>query len=193
MAMMYLGNLQVASSFDKAPETPRITWAGVRVAGEGVGCQGSCKEQQNSATQPWDVFLEFVMSKTYRIFISHSWKYSDAYEKMIQFLDDQNISYFDHSVPQNDPIHTSGSDKDLRNAIEAKIKGCSGVIILAGVYATYSKWINVEVSLSQAYSKKIIAVEPWGSERTSTVVKDAADRIVKWNGKSLADAVRELF
>lgn len=133
------------------------------------------------------------MTKTYRLFISHSWKYGDAYDKMIQFLDEQRIDYYDHSVPRNDPVHTNGSDRQLQDAIDAKIKGCSGVIILAGVYATYSKWINKEIEISAAYGKSIIAVEPWASEKTSAVVKNAADRIVKWNGKSLADAIRELF
>jgi hypothetical protein len=133
------------------------------------------------------------MSKTYRLFISHSWKYGDAYEKMVKFLDDQNISYYDHSVPKGDPVHTNGTDKQLREAIDAKIKGCSGVIILAGVYSSYSKWINEEIKISGNYSKSIIAVEPWASEKTSTVVKNAADKVVKWNGKSLADAIRELF
>ena len=134
-----------------------------------------------------------IMSKTYRLFISHSWKYDDAYEKMVQFLNEQGISYYDHSVAKNDPVHTNGTDKQLREAIDAKIKGCSGVIILAGVYASYSKWINAEIDISVGYDKPIIAVEPWGSERTSKVVKDAADKIVKWNGKSLADAIKELF
>ncbi len=133
------------------------------------------------------------MSKTYRLFISHSWKYGDAYEKMVQFLNEQGISYYDHSVPKNDPVYTNGTDKQLRAAIDAKIKGCSGVIILAGVYASYSKWINAEIGISGAYTKPIIAVEPWASEKTSKVVKDAADKVVKWNGKSLADAIKELF
>jgi hypothetical protein len=131
--------------------------------------------------------------KTYRIFVSHSWKYGDAYGKMTEFLRVQNVSFYDHSVPKDDPIHTSGTDKELEAAIDAKIKGCSGIIILAGVYSTYSKWINKEIAISLRYQKPIIAVEPWGSERTSAIVKQSADRIVKWNSKSLADAVRELF
>jgi MTH538 TIR-like domain (DUF1863) len=134
-----------------------------------------------------------AMASTYRLFISHSWKYEDAYKKIVQFLSEQNVQWYDHSVPKDDPIHTSGSDKQLRDAIDAKIKGCSGVIILAGVYATYSKWINTEIEISQNYGKKIIAVEPWASERTSVVVKNAAHKIVKWQSKSLADAITELF
>jgi len=126
----------------------------------------------------------------YRIFISHSWSYSSQYDKVETFLQQEGVSFYNHSVPKNDPIYTNGTDKQLEEAIDAKIKGCSCVIILAGVYASYSKWINKEIRIAQKYGKPIIAVEYWGAERTSTVVKNAADVIVKWNAKSVADAVR---
>ena len=72
---------------------------------------------------------------------------------------------------------------------------CGVVLILAGVYATYSKWINKEIELAQygfSSRKPIIAIEPWASERTSAVVKTAADRIVRWNTDSIVNAIREL-
>ena len=68
----------------------------------------------------------------------------------------------------------------------------SCIIILAGVYATYSKWINIEIELAKSMNKKIIAVQPWAAERTSMVVKNSADRIVKWSTDSIVDAIREL-
>lgn len=65
------------------------------------------------------------------------------------------------------------------------------VVILAGVYSTYSKWINKEIEISKhVYSKPIIGVEPWASERTSKIVKDNADEIAKWQSKSIVDAIR---
>ncbi len=127
----------------------------------------------------------------YRVFISHSWSYSSQYDKIEDFLKQEGVSYYNHSVPKDDPVHTNGSDYQLEAAIEAKIKGCSCVIILAGVYASYSEWIQKEIKIAQKYDKPIIAVEYWGAERTSSVVKDAADVIVKWNAKAVADAVRE--
>lgn len=127
----------------------------------------------------------------YRIFISHSWSYSEQYDKIEEFLKQENVNYYNHSVPKDDPVHTNGTDAQLEAAIEAKVKGCSCVIILAGVYATYSKWINKEIQIAQKYDKPIIAVEYWGSERTSSVVKQAADVIVEWQAKSVADAVRK--
>lgn len=132
------------------------------------------------------------MDKTYRLFISHSWSYDENYQKVIELIKNQGLSFYDHSVPKGDPIHTNGSDKDLYDAIESKMKGTSCILILAGVYATYSKWINNEIEIAQSYGKSIIAIEPWGSEKTSTVVKNAAHKIVKWQGKSIVDAIKEL-
>lgn len=136
------------------------------------------------------------MSKTYHIFISHSWAYSDAYDKFIKLLDkDPNFSYSDYSVPKNDPIHNTGTSKELYDAIKAQVSKASVVIIMAGVYSTYSKWINKEIEIAQtefSNPKPIIAVEPWGSEKTSVKVKDAADKIVRWNSSSIINAIKDL-
>lgn len=126
----------------------------------------------------------------YRIFISHSWTYSKEYDKIEEFLKEQGVSFYNHSVPKDDPVHTNGTDKELYEKIDAKVRGCSCVIILAGVYASYSKWINKEIEIAKKYNKPIIAVEPFGSERTSKVVKEAATVIVGWRAYSVANAVK---
>ena len=133
---------------------------------------------------------ESTIKIMYRIFISHSWSYSSDYDKVESFLRQEGISFYNHSAPKDDPIHTNGTDKQLSDAIEAKVKGCSCVIILAGVYSTYSKWINREIEMAQKYNKPIIGVQPWGAEYISTVVREAATVIVGWNAKSIANAVR---
>lgn len=134
--------------------------------------------------------------KTYHLFISHSWNYSDRYASLVRLL--RQKSYFrfsDYSVPRNDPIHNAATDAQLRAAIREKMAPCSVVLILAGVYATYSKWINAEIKLAQRgffAPKPIMAIQPWGAERTSVPVKQAADRIVKWNSNSIVSAIRDL-
>ena len=129
--------------------------------------------------------------KTYNLIISHSCAYGDAYEKLVDMLDAKPyFSYKNYSIPKDDPIHRASSDWQLRNAIREKIRPTSCVLILAGVYSTYSKWINIEIALAQEMGKRIIAIEPWGSERTSSAVKNAADKIVKWNTDSIVGAIR---
>ena len=130
---------------------------------------------------------------THNLFISHCWAYADAYGKMTGLLDGQTsprgFNYKNYSVPKDDPIHNAASDKALRIAIEAQMKPCSCILILAGVYATYSKWINIEIEIAQRLGKRIIAIEPWGSEKTSSTVKNAAHTVVKWNGSSVVNAI----
>ena len=100
----------------------------------------------------------------YRLFISHSWAYGDAYEKLVQFFNEHpNFKWSDYSVPKDDPIHNVSNETALYNAIKKQISPVNCVIILAGVYSTYSRWINKEIEISkEVFSKPIVAVQPWG-------------------------------
>ena len=129
----------------------------------------------------------------YNLFISHSWTYSDAYENLTELLDNANyFTYKNYSVPKNDPIHNANNDRQLYDAIEEQIRHASVVLILAGVYSSYSKWIDKEIEIAQNLNKPILAIEPWVSEKTSSTVKNSADRIVKWNTDSIVNAIREI-
>jgi len=132
--------------------------------------------------------------REYNVFISHSWSYSDNYEKLVNIM--RSVPYFefnDFSVPKDDPLRIYNSQyykSELYNKIYNKIKMCTAVIVLAGVYSTFSDSINMEVEIANKLSKPIIAVQPWGAEKTSQFVKKNASIIVGWNGKSIADAVK---
>ena len=134
--------------------------------------------------------------KTYNLFISHSWSYADQYDRLVTLLSERRYFAFrNYSVPPDDPIHGASTDAQLRQAIRNQMTPCHAVIILAGVYATYSKWINTEIDLAEggfAYAKPIIAIRPWGSQRISERVRLAADRIVGWNTESIVGAIRDL-
>ncbi len=134
--------------------------------------------------------------KTRNLFISHSWRYSDHYNRLTKLLRERGYFRFkDYSVPPDDPIQGTRTDAQLRRAIKQQMQPCSAVLILAGVYATYSKWINIEIDLAKngfTEPKPIIAIIPWGSERTSVPVREAADREVGWNTESVVSAIREV-
>ena len=136
------------------------------------------------------------MANTKNIFISHSWTYSDAYEKLEKLLDERgHFPYNNFSVPKDDPIHNAPYAYQLYDAIKAKIAPTSCVLIIAGVYSSYSKWIEKEIKIAKTEfinSKPIIAIEPWGSERTSKFVKDNADIVVKWQKDKIVEAIRKL-
>lgn len=131
---------------------------------------------------------------TYNIFISHSWTYDNHYETLIKKLRDYPYFDFrDYSVPKNDPIHNARNATALKEAIRHQMRYASIVLIMAGVYSTYSKWINIEIDIAKnefTPSKSILAITPFGAERISTVVRDAATAVVKWRTDSIVDAIR---
>lgn len=134
------------------------------------------------------------MAKTHNLFISHSWQYSDAYSKLCNLLN--NRLYFDYknfSVPKDDPIHTNGTDKQLLEAITNKMRLCHVILIMAGKYSTYSKWINKEIIVANnsfTNPKPIIGIKPWGNTVVSSVVKENAVEMVNWSTESIVTAIR---
>lgn len=134
------------------------------------------------------------MIKNRNLFISHSWAHNDAYDKLVVLLEAQpRFRYSNYSVPKNDPVHNAPTKKALYDAIKTQIRFCDVIIIMAGVYSTHSEWINKEIKISKEdFSKPILAVKPWGQINVSTVVKQAANEMVNWNGSSIVAAIRRL-
>lgn len=136
------------------------------------------------------------MAKTYNIFISHSWSYSDDYEKLTGLLSKRPYFFYnDYSIPKDDPVHTSGTDRELYEAILNKMRACHVVLIMAGVYSTYSKWINKEIQAAKtgfSNPKPIVAVKPWGQTNVSSVVARNADQLASWSTESIVNAIRAI-
>ena len=134
------------------------------------------------------------MVETYNIFISHSWSYSDAFEKLISLLRKRPyFSFHDYSVPKDDPIHNAPNSQALYEAIKRQMTPCHVVLVMAGVYATYSTWIRKEIMIAKnefQSPKPVIAIKPWAQTNISQVVRENADEIVNWNADSIADAIR---
>jgi len=125
-----------------------------------------------------------------RIFISHSWKYDD-YDNLVKLLEGRG--YFDFqesSVPMDDAI--PGSNKQVWEAIDNKIRWCQVVLLTAGVHASRSGSIIREIEFAKKLGKPIIAVVPNGAERTSFLT-DYATEVVGWRSESVVTAIRKYY
>ena len=134
------------------------------------------------------------------IFISHSWTYSDHYNTLASWIFDQNwsvgqasLDLRDFSVPRDDPIHNASTERQLREAIFRQIVRSHVVVIPTGMYANYSKWIRKEIDGANQWAKPILAVNPWGQLRTSSIVSAAATETVGWNSKSVIAGIWSLY
>ena len=130
------------------------------------------------------------------IFISHAWKYTEHYKKIVQWLDEAQaegqLTWSNYSVPAHDPKidpkTTVGKNK-LKEELKKQIYPSSKVIVLSGMYAAYSDWIEFEINTAVDKDKYIIGVKPWGQERIPQIVSDNANIVVGWNKKSIIDAI----
>ena len=86
------------------------------------------------------------------VFISHSWTYSQHYEKLEEWIfhDDWHVNgvpihFHDQSVPEDNPIHYAANAGELKSAIWDKILHSDVVVIPTGMYAGYSDCIQKEI------------------------------------------------
>lgn len=134
------------------------------------------------------------------VFISHSWNYTNHYDTLADWIFNRSwrsgqasFSFQNFSVPRSDPILNAANDKQLKDAIYTQIARSHVIVIPTGMYANYSKWIGKEIEGAAAYGKPILAVNPWGQQRPSSVVSDAAAQRVKWNSQAVVEGIWELY
>lgn len=133
-------------------------------------------------------------SKRVKIFISYTWNYGVSRQNLTIFFNEHaDFSWVEFSVPEDDPVQDAEDDNELVNAIRNQIRHADCVLMLAGLFSSYSYWIQKEIEVaSEELRKPIIAVQPWSAKRTSQLVKDHARHIVDWNSKSIVDAIRKV-
>ena len=132
------------------------------------------------------------MAKIYKIFISHSWDHVDDLMRLRKLLEERgyfNVEF--EEVPPHDPIDSWNSTY-VKSCVSKRISESDVVIGLAGMYASYSEWMEWELNQAVSQGKPILGVIPWGQERVSDVVRSKADEIVRWNTESVVDAIRRL-
>lgn len=141
-----------------------------------------------------------MSTKQIHVFISHAWAHSGHYETLAGWIFNENwsvgqasLDLRNYSVPKNDPIHNANNDKQLKAAILKQIGMSHIIVIPTGMYANYSKWIQKEIEGSSDYAKPILAINPWGQSRSSSVVTTAANKLVGWNKNSVVNGIWELY
>ncbi|MEQ4487955.1 MAG: TIR domain-containing protein [Dehalococcoides mccartyi] len=127
----------------------------------------------------------------YRLFVSHAWRYSEEYNRFCNLLANApNFIYSNYSVPECDPLHCKPNE--LAEELRQQIRPVEVAIILGGMYATHSDWIQFEINFAQSLNKRILGVAPYGSERFPLNVSQASHAVVNWNTASIVDAIRKL-
>lgn len=133
-----------------------------------------------------------IPTTTLGLFISHSWGYGEHRSGLTELLQKEwikNIDFRDRAVPREHPIEDAEGTPELFDMLRNRILVSEVLLVLGGMYATNSTWIEREVLIARALAVPIIAVTPNGQERVSSVATTFAAERVYWRGASVRDAI----
>ncbi|MHA1556610.1 MAG: TIR domain-containing protein [Candidatus Heimdallarchaeota archaeon] len=131
--------------------------------------------------------------KIVRLFISHSWDYSEDYVNLVNFLRRiEDYDFYNYSVPKHNPL-SADTDKKLLDELCDQLRGCHILIVLATMRPTYSEWIQKEILIANVYDKAVLAILPRGQKRVASIITTYSDKLVKWNVKSIRKAIIEIM
>ena len=125
------------------------------------------------------------------IFISHAWLYDEHYWTLVNWFNEEpNFSWSNCSVANHDALPDKTS-KGLSEGMTRQISPAKVVLVLGGMYAAHSAWIEYEIKEAQRMEKTIIGIRPWAQERVPKIIQDVSVcEPVGWNRASVVSAVR---
>ena len=136
------------------------------------------------------------MSKIYNIYISHSWSYHGDYDRLKDLLNNNPyFDFIDYSLPKDDRIHHPSNDDALYQAIYRNVRLCQIVLIMAGLYSVYSRWIDKEIEIAKrgfSQPRPILVIKPRADTNVSLFVAQNADEIVTWDKGFIISAIKNL-
>lgn len=130
------------------------------------------------------------MAKTYKVFISHSWSHVNDLRALRRLLNSRgyfNVEFTE--VSPSDLINSSNLNY-VKQRLSEKIASSDVVLGIAGLYASFSDWMEWELDKAIENNIPIIGVIPRGHERVSSVVSSRAVEVVRWNTESIVAAIR---
>lgn len=129
--------------------------------------------------------------KNNRVFISHSWSHVGDLHKLRQLLNTRgyfNVEFME--VAPSNPINSTNANY-IKQQLRSKIQSSDIVLGIAGMYASYSDWMDWELTTAVNSNIPVIGIIPHGAQRVSTTVSNHSKEDIRWNTESIVSAIRK--
>lgn len=123
------------------------------------------------------------------IFISHVFGYQEHYNSVVEAINNSNVSWKNYSISE-DNLVDSNLTTVIKHKIENNIKCSSNVIVISGIYASHSDWIEWEFNKAIQHNKEIIAIKPWGNVNLPAFISNSTYdklKIIGWNTSRISN------
>lgn len=124
-------------------------------------------------------------------FASHSWTYSHRREGLHAILSPwaRGLDFQDYSISSAHPLNTD-TDPQLAGELRDIIFHMDALLIMAGMYANNSPWMQFEIDMAFAFRVPIIPILANGQERVPRLpTRLATFPPVRWRGDSIREAL----
>jgi hypothetical protein len=131
------------------------------------------------------------MTETVHFFASHSWTHSHRRDGLHSVLCPWRrwIDFQDYSISRLHPLNTD-TDPELARELRDIIAGMDALLIMAGMYANNSAWMQFEIDMAFAFNVPIIPVLANGQVRVPRLpTRLATFEPVRWRGDSIREAL----
>ncbi|TVO39443.1 TIR domain-containing protein [Vibrio algivorus] len=131
------------------------------------------------------------MARDLNIFISHSWSYHETLIRLRNLLNARAYFKAEFSEVSKDVPINSVNANYIKQRLGERIRNSNALLVIAGVYASHSDWMQWEMDTAARYGIPIIGVIPFGAIRTSSIVAQKSTTLVHWNTESIVRTIRE--
>lgn len=131
------------------------------------------------------------MSKTYSLFISHSWAHDDVLQNLKSLIDGRGYFQAEYTQVEKDCPINSEKASVIKANITKRLEQSDVVLAIEGMFASYSDWMQWEMDKAKELGLNVIGVIPWGQDRISQQVYNRSVTDVRWNADSIVDAIRK--
>lgn len=133
--------------------------------------------------------------RTYHLFISHGWKYTDDYYRMMEYLEkisesEPQFRYDLHSEPESEKGRKNRKTEELMAEMQEQIRDTECVLILSDMYKESHYWLDYAMDLAQDWQIPILGIRKWNGQKSPYQIEERADEMVEWEKKSILTAIR---
>jgi antiphage defense system Thoeris ThsB-like protein len=124
-------------------------------------------------------------------FASHSWTHSHRREGLHAILRPwaRGVDFEDYSISRAHPLNTE-TDPELGRELCDIIYGMDALLIMAGMYANNSPWMQFEIDTAFAFKVPIIPILAYGQQKVPRLpTRLATFPPIRWRGDSIREAL----
>lgn len=136
------------------------------------------------------------MTRLPHVYISHSWSLGDDYDKLREVLAASDHTVRLNGLPVDHPVHATTSDSELRAEMRKHMVHTQMLIVQAGTYERFARWIEEEINLAHygyQVRRPVLAIVPFDAPPRMGTLLERADRVVMWSHDSILNAVHDLI